>query len=666
MKRARENRNRITFYGVALFLAVLSFAFGDVKLAEETVNGQTVYRLENERVSLLVNPAQGGNVTSFKDKKGGNVELVHQAPLKGLCMDHFQAQYWPGEMLAAVYTPKVIKQFPGECVLQVTYEVKGDWRGVSFPRLSGLLLEKTYTLRVGNPVLECRVKFTAPRNESRLFSYWQQNVFFPGGRYEEMTDVSFRPSIRGVRRKTQRDNGHYGPEYWLRDFNDGWMALLDTKVKTGLVVLSDYHLMDCSYANGGNESLEPMYRIQYLPPKGSVEYITCIVPVVGLDNVVAATEDYVIGYSMQSDGKGSGSVELAAVRSLTAPKRLTLDAAVVSVDDSNQVATIVPVVFENLGDDPQVKRITFTGAGKDPLVFRVRTAAQGADGKTVKRHFEDYHNGTYAWGENIQVDMTTPYYAGKRPAQELRLQKPEVMQAGKGSRYNFWYAEGFMDPMYDVTASIRLTSRFVEGKTLWRRAFAANNGAFGNTLSAFPYDYEELLKYNVIILGGVKADALNAIGIEMLSDFLAAGGGMVVLGGPMAYSFSGLAGTKLEEMWPVSSSKSLFAIKPMGDGVIEVAENVPLLQDLDWSSAPRVQHLHEVTVKPWGKTILTVAGKPFLVIGQMDPKKGRVACILGAPIGTMDRGKTPFWEWSDWRYLMRQILWWVGGNDSNL
>ncbi|MBU4286022.1 MAG: hypothetical protein KKD76_03855, partial [Verrucomicrobia bacterium] len=268
-------------------------------------------------------------------------------------------------------------------------------------------------------------------------------------------------------------------------------------------------------------------------------------------------------------------------------------------------------------------------------------------------------------GENIQVDMTTPCYVGKRPAQEMRLQKPEVMQAGKGGRYNFWYGEGFMDNMYDIISSIRLTSRFNEGKTLWQRAFVANNGAFGNRLSAFPYDYDELLKYNVIILGGVKADALNAVGIEMLSDFIAAGGGMVVLGGPMAYSFSGLAGTKLEEMWPVSSSKSPFAIKPMGDAVIEVAEKVPFLQDLDWSRAPRVKYLHAVTVKPWGKTVLTVAGKPFLVIGQMDQNKGRVACILGAPIGAMDRGKTPFWEWSDWKYLVRQLLWWAERNDFN-
>lgn len=41
MKRASDKRNRITFYGVALFLAVLGFAFGDVKLAEKPIEGQT-------------------------------------------------------------------------------------------------------------------------------------------------------------------------------------------------------------------------------------------------------------------------------------------------------------------------------------------------------------------------------------------------------------------------------------------------------------------------------------------------------------------------------------------------------------------------------------------------------------------------------------------------
>jgi len=70
-----------------------------------------------------------------------------------------------------------------------------------------------------------------------------------------------------------------------------------------------------------------------------------------------------------------------------------------------------------------------------------------------------------------------------------------------------------------------------------------------------------------------------------------------------------------------------------------------------------------VTVKPWATTVLTVAGKPFLVIGAKG--RARMACILGAPMGTVERGTTPFWRWHDWRYFLRQLCWWVGHNDHH-
>jgi len=261
--------------------------------------------------------------------------------------------------------------------------------------------------------------------------------------------------------------------------------------------------------------------------------------------------------------------------------------------------------------------------------------------------------------------MQTPYYVAERPVQKLDLQKPKVLKLKRAGRYNYWYVEGFMDHAYDIVSAVRLTCQYHPDRMLWKRAFVAYNGAFGNRLSGFPYDYEELLKYNVAILGGAKQDALNDVGIEMLSDYLTAGGGMLVLGGPMAYSNSGLAGTKLSEMWPVAVSDKPFAIANVDAAQIKVAEEVPFLEDLDWSRSPKVKYLHEVTVRPSGKVILTAGDKPFLVIGETGPRKARVACVLGAPIGTLERGRLPFWEWSDWKYLLRQVLWWLGGNDHH-
>jgi hypothetical protein len=82
------------------------------------------------------------------------------------------------------------------------------------------------------------------------------------------------------------------------------------------------------------------------------------------------------------------------------------------------------------------------------------------------------------------------------------------------------------------------------------------------------------------------------------------------------------------------------------------------VQGLDWSARPCVRFLHSVEVKPGGKVVLTAAGKPFIVTSEAGPKKGRIICVLGAPMGTLRQGQLPFWKWDEWPYLLRQICWW--------
>ena len=647
---------------VSLVLSLLSgYAHAAVTLNEIKADGKTAYALANERVELVIDPSRGGAVTSYKDKRGGHVELIHNY---GLCLDHFQAQPWPGELLGAAYEAKVIERSPKRCMIALSYRVKGSWREVAYPKLEGLLLEKTYELRAGSPALTCTVRVTAPKAESKLFAYWVQNVFFAGGTYDMAHDVTFRPSVRGVRRKAGQDFGHYGREDFLKDFSDGWVALVDTRAKTGLAVLFDYDDLDILYVCAGNRTVEPMYRVKYLPAGASVTYTTQLIPIAGLDNVVDANEDLVAAYRMKSDGKGNGWVELSLVRSANAPKKVTLDVRVMNVDNPSKAVEAGQVVLEGLSAKPQTRKLTFANAGPDPLVLRVRATARPASGKPVTHCFEDYYNGNYKWGENIRTDMSTPYYAVPRPPQKVRLQKPKQLKLKNPWQWDVWYVEGLTDDKYDVTAAVRLASNFREGTTLRHRAFVRRQGSFGTRLSSFPYDYEKLLSYRIIVLGGVKRDALGQIGIEMLSDFIHAGGGMIVLGGLHAYGFSALAGTKLESLWPVTPSAKPFDIKDVGGAPVEVATDVPFLMDLDWGPRPSVRYLHEVAVKPWGKTILTAGGKPFLVVGETGPGKARVACILGAPMGTLGKGKTPFWQWDDWAYLLRQVYWWVCRRDE--
>ncbi|MBU4212649.1 MAG: glutamine amidotransferase [Kiritimatiellae bacterium] len=652
-------RQRVPYFLLLplVWLVGLAAANAAVTVKDEAIDGKPAFRLENYRVSLLILPAQGGAVVSYKDKLGGNVELIPPGAHNGLCMDHFQCQPWPGELLDTPYDGKILKSADGECVVQVSCEVKGDFRGSQYPKLKGLRLEKSYTLRDGSPALETRVKLTAPVKNSTLVDYWLQNVFFAGGKFDFDCDTSFRPTVRGVRVKTDRKTGFTGPEDFLRDFNDGWLALLDTKTKSGLVVLTDYNDLRFLYVCGSSRTLEPMFEMAYLPAGASREYTVYIVPVAGLDNIVAATPDYIAGYRMESDNKGAGKVEFNVVRSMRLVTNLALNVTIGTADKPSPGVSAGTLAFDKIGDEPQARSATFTGAGPDPLILQVVAKATGT-GEAVTNRFEDYFNGAYQWGENIQTDMASPRYKGVRPPQQLRLNKPKEIRIPRPWEMQMWYAEGLLDDYYGVTQALRLTMRN-NGKTKWTRAFVSSS-IFGTKLSSFPYDYEELFSYDYIVLGGLRQDALGGLVLEMLTDFVNAGGGLVVLGGPMAYAKSDLAGTKFADLWPVKILPGDYDLLDLQGAPIEVADaSVPFLMDLDWKPRPTVRYLHNVELKPGAKVVLTAGGKPFLVTGEAGPHKARIICILGAAMGTLPAGQTPFWEWSDWRYLMRQVFWWT-------
>ena len=127
-------------------------ARADVSLTKEDKDGGACYRLDNGRVSLVVDPSKGGRVTSYKDRLGGDVELVTDPSQRGLCIDHFQSQEgWPGELFDAKYEVTDQKSDNQECLLVMRYNVTGQWRGVEHKELENLVLRKTYTLAGRQP-----------------------------------------------------------------------------------------------------------------------------------------------------------------------------------------------------------------------------------------------------------------------------------------------------------------------------------------------------------------------------------------------------------------------------------------------------------------------------------------------------------------------------------
>ena len=58
-----------------------------------------------------------------------------------------------------------------------------------------------------------------------------------------------------------------------------------------------------------------------------------------------------------------------------------------------------------------------------------------------------------------------------------------------------------------------------------------------------------------------------------------------------------------------------------------------------------------------------MGGKPGLVVGQSG--KGRVAVIGMTCFGAPAAAQTPFWQWRSWVLLLRDVAWWVAGQDDH-
>ncbi len=115
-----------------------------------------------------------------------------------------------------------------------------------------------------------------------------------------------------------------------------------------------------------------------------------------------------------------------------------------------------------------------------------------------------------------------------------------------------------------------------------------------------------------------------------LRDYVAAGGGLFIFGGHVAYGAGGWDGSVLEDLLP----------------------------DVDLTSKPQCYYYHDVQPKPDALVVLTVdGGKPFLVARKYE--KGYVVCFTGTPVGDPRPEDNPFWDWNGWATVLRNCFFWA-------
>jgi uncharacterized membrane protein len=180
----------------------------------------------------------------------------------------------------------------------------------------------------------------------------------------------------------------------------------------------------------------------------------------------------------------------------------------------------------------------------------------------------------------------------------------------------------------------------------------------------FPETAASLFDHNVIYLCGADLTALTLRQKNMLAQYVRRGGGLILFGGHKALDRAGLKGSLLEEVLPVTGGAGLppLVALPGGAALVRGAAH-PVTQFAGFDPPPVCFFVHDLQPRPESQTLITVGGKPGLVVGKFG--KGRVAVVGMTCFGSPAASQTPFWEWRSWVLLLRDLAWWAAGQDEH-
>ncbi|MCE9613880.1 MAG: hypothetical protein K8T26_06355 [Lentisphaerae bacterium] len=611
--------------------------------------------MENAAVRLVVDPARGGAIVSYIIKASGRDAVPHDRPRVGLFLDHFWGQIWPGELLDAPYTATIVATGPDDAVVRVTRTVRGEWGSARQPMLNGLVIEKTYALRGDNPALHAHIAVRNATGATRLQSYWVQHVFWAGGDYDFTADVSYRPSARGT--IITANTGEGDRNDFVRDPTAGWCATVDTAKREGLAFLFDYNDTDMLYACGGNTSLEWMYDKIPVPAGRAWETDVTVLPVTGVLALDHASTHVLAAVTATRDGN-----TLALLHTLQATgtpvTNVAVTARVVGAADHREVTfpAIAIGALDGAGGAPAhdpTRRAEQGGTtpSDDPLAIFVTVAGE-TGGDAFAETYLHFYPGRYGYGANVKQDLSTPLFQIPQPEKHQVLMRPDTIVRVRQPQPEVFVLRGLHHEAFGLDEAL---TRF--GATVRTGGYSFNME--GPRTTDFPFDYEALMRQDVIVVANANLASLGRLGLMILRDYLTHGGSLLLLGGQSAYASGGLRASGLEDLLPVTVSTNTFDVTRTDLESVRPANPPATLRGVAWDRLPPDHYyLHEVTVKPQGRVALRVGGQPLLVTGDL-PGGGRVACLLAAPYGGSTNGPPGCLADPGWPEALRDLLAWL-------
>ena len=424
---------------------------------------------------------------------------------------------------------------------------------------------------------------------------------------------------------------------FVRDPQVGWTAGIDEKSGTGLVCFMDYNFLWFLYNCTSSSTIEWQDDAVAIPPGKSWETHVSVLPVSGLKSVSHASTRFLMAATFTED-KAGGRLDVkqtyvAASRPL---RSVTVRTAVETLLTHRKHAAGHPKRLADLGFQPRTFTVSlpYDTQKREPAVVRLAFKGRTATGETFQESAELWYRGSRTSNQDPNSPDSSPFYTIKAPKKVKVTVKPDKIARIVKEQAQVLFLKGVFSHFYRLEAAIAKLSP----RAAVKEGSAYSGGVFGAQLDHFPYGYDTLMSYDLVILSDVSAAQLGETAIDMLRDYCRHGGNLLVLGGPFAYGSGGYGKTLLDEVLPVLSRKpfDLQAVEK-GATVACSSKGIPA-----GAKALRPEYVHHVKAKPGADVLMTCGAWPVIVRGTYG--SGKVCCVTAAPLGQSSFCDTAQWQ----------------------
>jgi uncharacterized membrane protein len=624
----------------------------------EDQDGDPMILLDAEYISMFISPEYQSMIMRFVFRPSGNDILDEINPKfvmggGGLIQDNFWEQDWRySEFRRKFYDYEVLKEWPDEVAVVFSTKSKGfiqaEDSGIYSRLLTDIRLVRKVTLKADAPYFLFDLELRNEGDCAKLPMMWAHNscLIEP-----DLGDQVHRPSARGVRSRAE--------ENYIYDYNEGWSAKVSKDRKEGIVYLMDYDYLNFVY-NCGTGTEEWVYDNVLVLKDRPWKSRVYVLPVIGLSKVDYADPWFIIEVNGKRS-KGSLDFHYLVTASYEKVSKITFNttAEYDHLTEQTKSRKLDPVTVEGLGVEPVEGVLTMADPPADPVLLTLKAYVELPDGKLKEKEFQYFHLGEYKFGDNIRQDLHTPVAALKRALQNPYIPVPK--EDAKVNRQEFHVFA--MLGNHSTHLKLREAIRGIEGLKLGEHDFGYTPGwvVSQNGLTDFPYDYERLFNYRVVIFANCETTLPRRVGSSIMANYLKRGGGLVLTGGDSAF--------RVEWRDPAHEFDSYVPVKPNGAsirrGVLRlnspVAEH-PIFKGVDLSNLPYTYYYHDLELKPDlpSKVLMKVGDKPFIV--ELTRGEQRTMAVLCMPFGDPDNhpNEPPYWAWSEWQKLFANVVRYAG------